>query len=356
MKLKKLPNLCSRRTKKEFDFDLPVDYVVSKFYEYGFKVSYNRFAGNYQSCCPICREGKSWGRKKRCFYIPDNKNIYCHNCGSSLTPYNWIREVSGMSHKEIEDELNNSSYDTVLTKDKTEILEIPTLPEDSINLFDDLQVEFYKNHQVVKAALQYIEKRRLNTAINKPDALYISLKDKFQPNRLIIPFKNEEGKIIFYQTRKIFDWDDKPDYLSKFNADKTIFGFERIDPQMDTVFLFEGPIDSCFIKNGLGVAGINTGHFTYTRTQQEQMLSLSLFEKIWILDSQWIDDTAREKTLSLLETGEKVFIWPKIHGQKFKDFNAMCVGLGVDSIPEKYVKKNTTQGMSGILKFKMMFK
>jgi predicted nucleic acid-binding Zn ribbon protein len=108
--LKKLPQLNSKKTRKEFDFNLPVDYVVSKFYEYGYKVTHNKYANSYQSCCPICHEGKSWGRKKRCFYTPENNNIFCHNCGASLTPYSWIRKVSGLSHNEIEQSLEDDDY------------------------------------------------------------------------------------------------------------------------------------------------------------------------------------------------------------------------------------------------------
>jgi len=350
-----LPSLSSKRT--EFDFNLPVEYVVAKLYEYGYKVTHNKYSNTYNSCCPICHEGNSWGWKKRCFYIPENKNIFCHNCGSSLPPYQWVRAVSGMSHNELQRDLESDTYESlmvVLDAEKPKI-RVPTLPEDSINLFDPIQVKYYEKDPTVKAATEYIEHRRLNTAINRPDALYISLKDRFSSNRLVIPFKDTGGKIVFYQTRKIFDWDDKPNYLSKLNSDKTLYGIDKIDERMDTVFLFEGPIDACFVKNGIGVAGINRGHFKLTVTQQEQMKSIQLFDKIWVLDSQWLDDTSRVKTQSLLEEGEKVFIWPKKWGKQFKDVNEMCVHHGLDQISPEFIKKNSICGENSILRFKMMF-
>jgi hypothetical protein len=357
--LKRLPKLNLAKTKKPFDFNLPVDFVVSKFYEYGYKVTYNRHANTYQSCCPLCREGNSWGRKKRCFFIPDNNNIYCHNCGSSLTPYNWIKEVSGMTHHEIEQALNDDEYDVQPSVDVDNLVIKPqcllTLPEDSINLFDPYQINYYKDNDIIQKALVYIKSRRLDSAINKPDAIYLSLKDNYQSNRLVIPFKDETGKIVFYQTRKIFSWDDKPNYLGKANSDKTLYGIDKVDPDLDTVFLFEGPIDSFFIKNGIAVAGINRGHCTLTNTQKLQMESLKLFDKIWVLDSQWVDDTSREKTVSLLETGETVFLWPKKYSQ-FKDINELCVKHSLDQVSPQFIKKNSECGPSAILKFKMLFR
>lgn len=343
-------------TKTNFNFDLPRDYVVSKFYEYGYKVSHNKYSNTYNSCCPICREGKSWGRKKRCFYIPDNKNIFCHNCGSSLPPYQWIRKVSGMSHDDIVKSVENDAcyvLEDILSSDKIKPT-IGTLPEDSINLFDDIQMEYYRDNPIIKIALDYVRFRRLDVAINRPDALYISLKDRFQCNRLIIPFKDDTGRIAFYQTRRILDTDDLPDYLSKPNSDKTIYGINNIHNDMDSVFLFEGPIDSFFVQNGLGVAGINKGHFTFTKTQQAQMQSLVLFDKIWVLDNQWADSTARAKTFTLLESGEKVFIWPKKY-KEFKDLNELCVHYKLSQISPEFVKKNSKSGKSAITSFKLTF-
>jgi hypothetical protein len=357
MKLKKLPKLYSIK-RESFDFNLPTEYVISKFYELGYKVTHNKGSGKYNSCCPICREGTSWGKKKRCWYDPDAGNVSCFNCGSNLSTYSWIREVSGISHKELCDQLKggNFEYSQNLFDTDDSKFEVEDLPTDSINLLDPKQVEYYKDNTKIKYALEYIQQRRLDTAINRPDALYISLKDKFQSERLVIPFKGEDGRTVFYQTRTIFDSDDRPTYLSKPNSDKTLYGIDKVDCDMDTLFLFEGPIDSFFTKNGLGVAGINRGKgFNLTKTQKDQMRSLPLFNKIWFLDSQWIDKTAREKTLALLDEDECVFIWPEKWGKKYKDLNELCVSNGLDQVSPEWIKKNSTCGKGAILKFKMIF-
>src|SRR6478735_4731004 len=140
--------LNSKQTEKSFD--LPEDYVISKFYELGYKVSHNRAGNTYQSCCPLCKEGKSWGRSQRCYYIPANENIFCHNCGESLKPYNWIRRVSGMTDAELRKDLedNCSSVELKLEKEVYVPKKSESLPEDSINLLDPQQVSYYDNDHI----------------------------------------------------------------------------------------------------------------------------------------------------------------------------------------------------------------
>lgn len=347
-----MPKLNSGTTKKLFD--LPTDYSIAKFYELGYKVSYNNYNNTYNSCCPICKEGKSWGRKKRCFYIPENDNIFCHNCGSSLKPYNWIRQVSGMSDLDIRNDIGNNQVSVELNFDVFNIpKKLPSLPDDSINLSDSTQLSYYKDNHIVQTALAYLKGRRLNTAINKCN-FYISLKDYTHKNRLVIPFLDTSGNFIHYQTRRLFEWDEKPNYLTKFNSDKSIFGIDRVDPTLDDVFIFEGPLDACFMRNGVAVAGINEGHHKFTPIQLEQLEELKLYTKVWVLDNQWVDKAARLKTKVLLEMGECVFIWPEKF-KKFKDFNELCVHCGLDEIKHSFIKKNSTCGKGAVVKFKVLF-
>jgi len=352
-----LQGLNTKKTKKIEE--LPTDYVIAKFFELGFYPKHNRFNDTYQCSCPICKEGKSFGKKKRCFYIPENNLIYCHNCGWSSNPLKWIMRVSGMNYHDVCREISDESYDLldIMSVDESiKIKKTPSLPDDCINLFDNSQISYYSSNNIVQSAIKYLKDRRLDTAVNRPSSIYISLKDKIHKNRLVLPFKDISNQIIFYQSRKIFDWDKNPSYLSKINADKSIFNIENVDMfNDDTIYMFEGPIDSCFVKNGVGVAGINSGIASFTPKQEEQLRGFKLFDKIWCLDSQYIDNTSKEKTLKLLENGEKVFIWPEKIGKKYKDFNEMCIDKKIDQVPIDFIKKNSQCGPSAILKFKLLF-
>ena len=57
---------------------LPEDYVSQKFYQLAGYVKHKRYNNVYEGGCPICREGKSWGRKRRLYYVAKQNYIYCH--------------------------------------------------------------------------------------------------------------------------------------------------------------------------------------------------------------------------------------------------------------------------------------
>lgn len=333
---------------------LPEDYVVLKFYELGYRPFYNKFNHVYQCACPICREGKSFNKKRRCFYVPQNDNIYCHNCGWSSKPIKWIKEVSGVSDNDIISELKDYTPDVdTLIAEEPKLANTETLPSDCINLSDKAQVDFYRNNASVIAALGLIKSRRLDTAVNRPDNMYISLTDYVHKNRLVIPFLNEERQIEFYQTRTVLTRDNKtkPKYLGKVNSEKTLFNIDKVTGDYDTVYIFEGPINAFFTKNSVAVAGITERGRSFTQRQQQQLdTTLKFYDTVWILDSQWIDRASLIKSEALLQQGERVFIWPEKFGKKFKDFNDIAIACKVDEIKHEFIQKNTFKGLEGIVR------
>lgn len=335
---------------------LPEDYVVLKFYELGYRPIYNKFNSVYQCGCPICREGKSLNKKRRCYYVPKNDNIFCHNCGWSGKPMRWIKEVSNVSDQDIIQELKDYTPDVedILKGEEVKVtVNTETLPKDSINLSDKSQLEYYKNNENVRAALGLIKSRRLDTAVNRPDNLYFSLTDIVHKNRLIIPFLNEQKQIEFYQTRTVLTRDNKtkPKYLGKVNSEKTLFNIDKVTGDYDTVYIFEGPINAFFTKNSVAVAGITERGRSFTQRQQQQLdTTLKFYDKVWILDSQWIDKASLIKSEALLQQGESVFIWPEKFGKRFKDFNDIAIACKVDEISHDFCQKNTFKGLEGIVK------
>jgi len=336
---------------------LPEDFVILKFFELGFYPKYNKFNNVYQCSCPICREGKSLGKKRRCYYIPKNENIFCHNCGWSGKPLRWIKEVAGNTDEEIIKELKEYIPDV---KDITERDEktksdfkVETLPKDSINLSDKFQLDYYSNNNIVTAVRYLITKRRLDTAVNRPDNLYVSLVDRVHKNRLVIPFINENKEIEFYQTRTVLNKDGrvKPKYLGKVQAEKTLFNIDRVSSDHDKVYIFEGPLNAFFTKNSIAVAGITERGRSFTQRQEQQVNNtLKWYDKVWILDSQWVDQASLVKSEALLKQQEKVFIWPEKFGKRFKDFNDIAIACKIDEIKWDFIEKNTFEGLEGIVR------
>lgn len=331
---------------------LPEEYVIAKFFEYGRNPVYNKFNNVYQASCPMCNESL---KKRRFYYIPKNDNCFCHNCGYSAKPFRWIKEVSGYSNHEIIDEVKDYDVSIDIGKDeevKTTI-QVSTLPEDSINLSDKLQCDFYTSNNIITACQHVIKSRRLDTAINRPDNLYVSLTDKVHKNRLTIPFVNENNEIEFYQTRTILNKDNrtKPKYLGKVGSEKTLFNINKVKNDHDKVYIFEGPIDAFFVRNSVAVAGITERGRSFTTRQQEQIdTTLKWYDKVWMLDSQWGDKASMIKSEALLKQGESVFIWPEPLGKKFKDFNELAIAANKQEISWEFIAKNTFHSLEGIVK------
>lgn len=336
---------------------IPHEYILQKYYQYAGYPQFKKGSNTYVAGCPVCREGTSWGKKRRSIYIVDDNVICCHNCGWYSDAVKWVQEVSGMSFNEIINEAKN--YDVlpldVLSNDTTKKLQtkpVESLPFDCINLFDKHQIEFYKDNKVVCDALELMKKRKLDVAINKPDTLWVTYRDKVHKNRIVIPFYDEKKNIIFYQSRLIYDKDVKfyPKYLSKINGEKSLYNINKITPDIEFIFVFEGPIDSFFVKNGTAVAGIQENSSnTFSSLQEHQLTSFKLYKRIWVLDSQWQDKASRTKTIKLLDQGETVFIWPETLGRKYKDINEYCIDQNKTEISPQFFIEHSAYGLKAKL-------
>ena len=329
---------------------IPQEYIIQKFYQYAGYPKFKKISNVYEAGCPSCREGSSWGRKRRLYYIVDDDAICCHNCGWYGNPFKWIMEQGQLQAFEIYTEIEENDYGYIEFEkdDYPRKFNEEHLPKDSINLFDDNQLAYYKNNDIVDKALSYIKKRRLATAVNKCESLWISLSDFIHKNRIIIPFHDENDKIIHYQSRGLIhsDLSKRPKYLSKLNSDKSLFNYNQIDSSLSDIFIFEGPIDAFFVKNSIATAGIQENSTkSFSSLQQKQIDRLWLTNKIWVLDSQWQDRASLSKTKKLIQQGQTVFLWPKAIGMEFKDFNEMACKYEMDQISHKFIKKNSYKGM-----------
>lgn len=338
--------------------NLPKEYVVKKFFELGFYPQYNPSNDNYSCSCPICLEGDTGvGNIKRCYYLPDKDIIYCHRCGWSSRPAKWIKEVSGISDAEICREIEENDYDYI-DLDKTGFdfsyieLAVDLLPKNPIDLFDKQQLIYFKDNINVNRVIHYLKSRRLYRAVNKPKSFFTSIDDPIHRGRLILPYYNEKQEVTFYQSRDV-SGESMIRYLSKQKGQKSVFNLGNLDYSKENYYVFEGPIDSCFVKNGVAIGGINPGKSKFSGIQEEQLDKLIMMNRIWVLDSQYLDEAAREKSEILLNDGESVFIWPKKEGTLYKDFNEMCIDRELNEVPEQFILDNTFTGLPGLLKLKM---
>jgi len=311
---------------------LSESYILNAVYTYSGKPTFNKYEGTYNCGCPICHEGKSWGKKKRLYYYPKTKSFYCFNCNRSWSAKSWIHNVSGLSYAEMQagDSVRDVSK-TISSGNSAKIVEQSNLPHDSISLLSESQQKYYRNNIHFSRALEYVKKRRLDVAVNRVDNFFISVNDKYHKNRLILPFYNTKGDVIFYQTRSLDG--SEPKYVGKYGGDKSVFNIDKIDPNFEYIFLFEGPIDAMFIRNGVALAGLKL-----TELQEKQLQLFPFHKKIWVIDNTAVskDEETKKTVLRLLNDSQSVYRW----NNQYKDFNEWCVEEELNEIPTDEVLKN----------------
>jgi hypothetical protein len=301
--------------------------------------------------CPICREGKSWGKKRRLYYFFKDDYFYCQNCGQSHTPYFWIKEVTGMSWKEIKADVEEFTGDDISFKEVFQnnidpVYDIPDLPGECVNITDINQLRFYIDNWVVKKGLQYIRSRRLDTAIYSPKTYFICLADKYHKNRLVIPYYDQYGRVQTYTSRTFLEKDERRKYQLKFNSPKGVFNLDKIDVDYPYIFPIEGPIDTMFLKNGVGISGISM-----TEKQENDINQIHPFhKKIWIFDNQRTEgDTVRNKIAEKIKEGETVFMWED-EFELYKDLNQYCVEKKLDFVDPALIQKFSYEGDKALLR------
>jgi len=299
-------------------------FILSKLDSLG--INKTSSGGNWKFSCPICREGKSFGKKKRCFLLKDGY-FMCFNCSKAWSAYNFFNEICKISLKDFISEHNeyineNKSEDTFSQKkyisfaEEDDQEESNILPFGSINLEDKTQVDFYKNSYNINSALEYCKRRRLFDAINKVP-IYFTSKDYIHKDRIVLPYY-KNGKIVHYQSRLIKSSSFIPKYLSKPNSKKCFFNEDNIDWEYPYIFIFEGPIDSMFVKNGIAMGGLTCN------AEQKEILNFYKITKeiIYVLDNQIDNKEVVSRYLKLEEQKERVFLWSDIEE---KDINEWTV-------------------------------
>jgi hypothetical protein len=229
--------------------------------------------------------------------------------------------------------------------DSSQELVLEDLPSESIDLTEANQIAFYGNNKYVKLALEYCNTRRLFTAVNSCNKFFVSLKDNVHKNRLVIPFYNN-NRIVCYQTRSLTD-KQFPKYLTKF-GEKEVFGISNVNSEIPYIFVFEGPIDSMFVQNGVAIASLAA-----TEHQTKQLASFIGYEMIYVFDNDKNNSHTSSKIEKYIKEGKRVFIWPKEFAA-FKDFNEVCCKLQLDEIPWKFVVKNSCEQTEALVKYKLL--
>ena len=299
-------------------------------------------------CCPICREGNSWNKKQRChlYYDHNIKSdlVKCFNCGftgSMLTFLKTIKSPYLQEYKNLQRQrwllnLKNNKKTTSIyniNKNKND--------ENKFLLFD-------KPNEFIKIdgtpAEKYLEKRKLlkykNLFYYSKYNINIDNKKILSENSIVIPLMYED-KWYGFQTRML---DKKIFNIFLPNENKGYKAWNLFNTG-DNVFIFESVFDA--LSSGLPlnyvIAGLGSDVSTHILEKFNRV--------IFCFDNQHFDETARKKSLELIDNNY-VFIFPKHwNGRQIveKDLNEMLQNGWQEEEIKEMILKNLYKGWKGKL-------
>ena len=290
----------------------------------------------YNFRCPICGDSQKNKSKTRgyLYSVKADMNFRCHNCGSSMTLSNFLKEVDPVIHKQYVFERfkgNKTGRGTVVEEPKFNF-EAPKfkprldLPKASQN----------------SAAKKYLENRKLN-----PDKFYYTDKFKAWSNshkqtfdsvkydepRIIIPlfYKNT---LVGFQGRSLGP--SKVKYITVMINDDApkIYGLDQIR-RGAPVYITEGPFDSTFLHNSIALCGADG-----------DVGKWGISDPTWVYDNEPRSKEITSRIERTINSGAKVVIWSSTIPEK--DINDMVLaGQDVQSV----VESNVYSGLQAQLQF-----
>ena len=296
--------------------------------------------------CPFCGDSKKSKEKTRGYFyeIDGNANFKCHNCGASMGLYSFLKEVAPQLAKEYTFEkfrgvkaADVDPFEKFLTKK-------PAFADRSILDVCDRISELDDEHM----ARDYIRRRLIPEKfwsdlyyckdIRKITEQLDEYKDRELPKNdcIIIPFFDENKKLVFMQARFFGDVSVRYITLQVDPTAKKIWGLDRVDWKK-TVYVTEGPFDAMFVENCISVAGASImSEIKYLREHAKSDLVL-IFDKDYQTNAE-----VYGQFLKAVNQGIKVIMFDAQFTAK--DINAQVQDGSIPDI-QKYLEKRTFDGL-----------
>ena len=314
----------------------------------GFKTINNR---TYNFRCPICGDSQKNKRKARGFIISKENDrfiYYCHNCNISMGFDKFLENIDPSLFREFIREkmveLNPSEKKTI--KSDVEIFAEKMKTPKFIKMSELKSLKKISQLDWNHPAKKYIVKRKIPNPYHAK-LFYAPKFKKFVnsilPNkiedttydepRLIIPFLNEQKNLIGFQGRSFSQTGLRYITIMLGENNPKIFNLDECD-RSRIHYIFEGPIDSMFVKNSIAMAG---GSIDWTYVNDNS---------VFVYDNEPRSKETCKKISKVIEKGYKVVIFPsKI---KEKDINDMILSETVPDI-DNLLSNNISYGLEANL-------
>ena len=295
--------------------------------------------------CPYCGDSKKSRTKARGFVFRKKNDLFfkCHNCGVGASLGNMIKTLDSRTYKDYIMERYKKGVETHSSPQPEFHFNAPVFRKKGILKGLKSIKDLPKEHP----ARRIVEKRRL-----PPESLsdlYLCesfykftnsiIKGKFPSlggdhPRLIIPFRDEDGKVFAYQGRAFGN--EQPKYITiKIDADRDkIFGLDKVD-KSKPILVVEGPLDSLFLDNCIAVAGSDF-------INMEGDITV-------IYDNEPRNKEINKQIEKTIDQGKSVCLWPDT--MVCKDINDMVISGYTKEEIQEIITNNTLSGVAAKLRF-----
>ena len=298
----------------------------------------------YNFRCPYCGDSKKRQDKARGYFFRiQNEMIFkCHNCGAGRNLANFLKDNNIMLH----DEYIMEKYKSNTTKPKRKAtindLDFDTPVFKSTQI--DIDLEKISELNTSHPAREYLTNRKIKDL----DSFYYCPKFKQWTNsikksfdnlkqdspRIIIPLRDETGKLFGYQGRSLAP-KAKMRYITIIldESKPKVYGLDKVNKE-EVIYVTEGPFDSTFIGNSIAMCGSDVD------------LNIYNYNFVYVYDNEPRNREICAKIGKTIQHGDPVVIWPSSITEK--DINDMVMaGHNVQSV----VESNTYKGLEAQIRF-----
>lgn len=294
----------------------------------------------YTFRCPYCGDSVRNRNKTRGYFYRKRNDYFfkCHNCGVGRTFTNFLKDNDVLLHDEYVMERYKEGLTGKASNTPEPKFDIKS-PNFDKSIFSNLQKISNLNNNHL--AWLYLSNRKIpekyfsNFYYAEDYNAWSKTNNPTKESRIIIPLLKEDGNVFGYQARSL-NKNTKLRYITTIieKGYPKVFGVERVK-KSQTVYVTEGPFDSLFLSNSIAMCGSDVS-----------LKSFDFRDVVYVLDNEPRNPQIVEKYDKLINSGEKVVIYPRT--VKEKDLNDMAMaGLDVQDM----VECNIYQGLEAKVKF-----
>lgn len=291
--------------------------------------NFKRKGPNLYNCsCEFCGDSEKVKNRARGYiYEKQGKMFYfCHNCGITMTIYNFIKAIDLNLYNEMQLERLKDSK----PKEQIEFEQFVDKMRKPVFLKSGPLKGLKKVSQLSPddPVKKFVESRKIPNEYHAklfscPNFMnYVNglIPNKFNEDalkhdelRLLIPFIDKDDNVFAFQGRTLRKSDVKYITIILDDSKPKIYGLDTVDFNRKT-YVFEGPIDSTFVPNSIAIAG------------GEMVPALKGMNKdnlILIYDNEPRSKETVKKLDKAINNGYNVVIWPE--NLEHKDVNDMIL-------------------------------